>query len=554
MTHLLISSSITVFFYYIFGTLISNNLKSSTINLSKNIIHGAILTSFISLLLNFFTPLTKEVNSLAFLIILFFIIIYSNFNPKHKLYISKKHFIFLVLISSITYILLFASHTYRPDAGLYHLPFVKILNSEKIIFGLANLHFRFGHTSIIQYLSAINFNLITGINGIGIPSAIIASAVILNLFSKFKFHVVKKQYNFHFYYLLGILIYIFLKMNRYSEFGNDAPAHYLTFYFFSEFLKIKKNDLNIDKLLNISFVALFIVLNKITLILIFIIPTVLIIKNKFFVIFKKFKFYLILIFGLSWIIKNIIMSGCLIYPVKITCYENLAWTDIKTVENISLENEAFSKNWPNYERRQEITKTEYVKNFNWFKNWIKKLLDEQKEKSFAYFLILFLIFIYLRKKTNKINNISNKNMLFLFTVLTSTILWFVKFPDYRYAYSVIIILITYPFALLLCNRIFINNPNKFFSTIIIICFSVFILKNFIRIYNTSFYFNYPYPRIYSHNDDNEKLNYNLRKIDNVTTSTQKNGYCMYGENLCSPYEVDITIKNKNGYMFFLNNL
>ena len=180
--------------------------------------------------------------------------------------------------------------------------------------------------------------------------------------------------------------------------------------------------------------------------MIFIIPTVLIIKNKFFVIFKKFKFYLILIFGLSWIIKNIIMSGCLIYPVKITCYENLAWTDIKTVENISLENEAFSKNWPNYERRQEITKTEYVKNFNWFKNWIKKLLDEQKEKSFAYFLILFLIFIYLHKKTNKINNISNKNMLFLFTVLTSTILWFVKFPDYRYAYSVIIILITYPFV------------------------------------------------------------------------------------------------------------
>ena len=45
------------------------------------------------------------------------------------------------------------SNEYRPDAGFYHIPYIQILNENKIILGLANIHSRFGHVSIIQYLS-----------------------------------------------------------------------------------------------------------------------------------------------------------------------------------------------------------------------------------------------------------------------------------------------------------------------------------------------------------------------------------------------------------------
>ena len=55
----------------------------------------------------------------------------------------------LVVIEQLDKI--FKSELFRPDAGLYHLPFTKILNEEKLILGLSNLHFRFGHTSILQY-------------------------------------------------------------------------------------------------------------------------------------------------------------------------------------------------------------------------------------------------------------------------------------------------------------------------------------------------------------------------------------------------------------------
>ena len=38
---------------------------------------------------------------------------------------------------------------------LYHLPYTSILNNEKIIIGLSNIHFRFAHTSIVS-TSALN--------------------------------------------------------------------------------------------------------------------------------------------------------------------------------------------------------------------------------------------------------------------------------------------------------------------------------------------------------------------------------------------------------------
>ena len=534
----------TLFLYSTFGFFIKKKTEANNTHFTDLVIYGIITISFIALLINFFAPLSKNINSLLFIPCL---LIFIKFREQLN---TKKFYYFLLFGSFLSTILLFASHTYRPDAGLYHLPFVNILNEEKIIFGLANLHFRFGHVSIIQYLSAINLNFFTNFIGISIPSAVIASVVILNFIAKFRIHIIKKNYNFHFYYLMGILIYIFIKMNRYSEYGNDAPAHFLAFYFLSEFLLLNKNNLKVNKIMDLSLIGVFIVLNKLTLFLILIIPLYLVLKTKFFEVFKNVKFYFILIFGLMWILKNIIVSGCLLYPVNITCNKNLFWSDIVTVEKISLENEAFSKNWPNFKDRNKVTKLEYINNFNWFKTWSKKFLDEQKEKSFAFSFILIFFYLIIVTKSKKNKKNLEKNILFLFILILSTFFWLIKIPDFRYLYSIIISLITYFFALTLSNRTFNKDQRKFFSSIILLFFLAFIFKNFIRIFNTSAYYDYPNPRIYSHNDDNNKLNYKLKIINNKKIYHQQNGYCMYTKTLCTPYEININIKYKKSYLFF----
>ena len=116
---------------------------------------------------------------------------------------------------------------YRPDAYLYHLPFTQILNESKITFGIANIHFRFGHTSILQYLNAIFNNLLFRENGILIPAAIIFSSTVLYFCNEILNNFNKQRVLP--YYIFLLLAYTLYGYNRYSEFGNDTIAH--LFYF-----------------------------------------------------------------------------------------------------------------------------------------------------------------------------------------------------------------------------------------------------------------------------------------------------------------------------------
>ena len=84
MLHLFISSFFTIILYSLSGSLISNNIKSNTINYSKNIINGIILISFISLSLNFFTALTKKLTPYYFFnIFLIFFLNLTFLNQKN---------------------------------------------------------------------------------------------------------------------------------------------------------------------------------------------------------------------------------------------------------------------------------------------------------------------------------------------------------------------------------------------------------------------------------------------------------------------------------------
>ena len=175
MLKVFVLSFLITFLYTPFGYLLQkgNSLRSFSLQL----IFGLIILSFISLSINFLSPVNELVSSLI-LIFSFFIIIKYWF-----IFFSKKYLIFCFISSIIIFLLITLSDVYRPDAGLYHLPFIGILNNEKIIFGLSNLHFRFGHISIIQYTSAISNNFIFRENGIVFSSALIASSVIINFLS-----------------------------------------------------------------------------------------------------------------------------------------------------------------------------------------------------------------------------------------------------------------------------------------------------------------------------------------------------------------------------------
>ena len=47
-----------------------------------------------------------------------------------------------------------------------------------------------------------------------------------------------------------------------------------------------------------------------------------------------------------WFFKNLLVSGCLIYPVEFTCNKKIFWTS-QDIEMQGLLGEAMSKDWQN---------------------------------------------------------------------------------------------------------------------------------------------------------------------------------------------------------------
>ena len=398
MFELIFFSILTVIILTPCGYIFNNHNNNNIINLSNDIIYGLILISFITLVINFFFPLNIIVNSLILLLPL--LIFFKNI----KIYLSLNFLKFIIFNSIIVFLLIAKSNIYRPDAILYHLPYTSILNEEKIIFGLSNLHFRFAHISIIQYFSAFFNNFIFKSEGIVYAVAIIASAVIINFLSQSIYYLKNKKFNFHFFYLFFILVFIAYKMNRYGEYGNDAPTHFLFFFLVSEIIK----SFNNKKFLfveNNFLLSIFIILNKITMAFAIFLPF-LFLKKKDLNNILTIKSFFAVIFLSFWVLKNVIISGCVIYPVSKLCFKSLEWSNINEVKNVSQENEAWTKAWPDFKNINNISQKEYSKNFNWVSTWSKTHLKKIVEILLPYFIFLIIVYLiisfkykYKKKKT-----------------------------------------------------------------------------------------------------------------------------------------------------------
>jgi hypothetical protein len=241
--------------------------QSKLINDYELGLYGIIFLSFIALLINFFFPLDLLVNNLIF----FTGIIYSIFIRN----LIKKFVKISIITGFVSFLILILDHSNRPDAGLYHLPYVSILNDNKIIFGLTNVHFRFGHTSILQYLSAIFNNSLFGENGILIPISTIFSFVVIFFFKIF----VKKNNHLEVVVVFFLLTYTLYGLSSYTNSGNDYSGHMFFFITFFLFINQKYYYKDLDKIKLTSLFAIYTVLLKPTLILVLLFPFFVLIKN-----------------------------------------------------------------------------------------------------------------------------------------------------------------------------------------------------------------------------------------------------------------------------------
>ena len=545
---ILVFSIITNFVYYSTGYIFLSQTKLNNNSVFLNFFIGAIILSFIGLLLNFFIPLSPQINSLIYVLIIIIFLL------KNKLNFDANILIFLIIASLITFFLLIKSNVNRPDAGLYHLPYISLLNENKIIFGLSNIHFRFSHVSIMQYLSAMNNNFLFFENGVSIPLASLVSFFYVYFFyDVWKVFRNREYPDISKFFSLFILIYISYKINRYSGFGNDAVGHLSYFYLISYILKNNLEKINFDKVLLIS---VFIFINKPMLGLVFFIPLIL------FFIKNNFKFIKILnpIFSLPtlllclWLIKNIITSGCVVFPIKTLCIEKLPWTNIQRISEAQLEGEAWSKAWPD-KIEKNISMEEFNKDFNWVKAWSKKHLKYILNIIIPYTIVLSFIIFYVKYRFKNSIIAKNKDLkirlaLCVVTSLMGTIAFFYIFPIYRYGYSYIISLITLLFLLMIRNILNIRKNIFIFKYFFIICFAVVITKQIqrISINNT----NNLWPNIYTLDIKKNVMSKRKINIENnfyYYLANKGDQLCMYSRSPCTTYKITDNIKHIKKYSY-----
>ena len=368
------------------------------------------------------------------------------------------------------------------------MPFISLINESKIIFGSVNINFRYATTSVIQYLSASQNNYLFDLRSISIPVASIFSFSILFMIKQTFESLKNKENKLNTIIFLLITCYSFISFGRFSNYGNDAVSH---IFFFILIIFLVKNfntlSLNILNFYKLSFITIFLFATKAFMLFIMIIPLYFFIinKNKKKILNNRTLYFLSFLL-LIWVFRNIIISGCIIYPIEKTCFKNLKYFDQEKTILEAQSGEAWAKDWIN-QKDKKLSFEEYNKEFNWFKTWrkvhLKKIL--KKISLFLFFLIIFFLVVLFQKKgsTQRIDN--NIKFIFLISIFYSFI-WFLKFPLYRYGSAFLGSTIIVLFIIILNFLNLVPEQSKLklnLKLFIFICFFVFKTKNFLLINN-----------------------------------------------------------------------
>ena len=193
-----------------------------------------------------------------------------------------------------------------------------------------------------------------------------------------------------------------------------------------------------------------------------------------------------MIFGSILSFNSFVRTGCIFYPVNITCFDkdSISWSVKKEIKNHSEFVELWAKGFYGPYKSTiapEENKHKYLSNFNWVKYWVH---DDFFYKISEYLLILtfvyFLLFFSFKQKILSFN--FNKDI--IKAILASgfaTYLWFITAPQFRFGFANITILFFF-----LINFFFnthINLKTKPFIYLLIVLLLFFNIKNFLRIKN-----------------------------------------------------------------------
>ena len=484
-------------------------LRSESQNLGFIGIYGIFSLLLISYISSFFLPHTQIFNlAVLSLGLINFFINKVIFDKELK----KLIFIFGFLI-----IFIFISKNHD-DFSYYHFPYTHLLTEYSGIIGLGNFTHGFKTSSSIFYLSSL-WNLpfieyylfhISPVFFLGFSNLI--------LFNKIEKFLKNNDTNYILYLSIFCIIFINIFFYRLAEHGSDRSAMILIIILIIELLDLNNKTKNIlDESLSLKLLILITLIislkNFYILYLILLLPILIgFINKKYSLLFfiKNKVTYLCLTFILILFTVSFFNTGCVIYPVKILCFEKYSWAiPLSEVDLLNNWYQQWAKGGASPEHRVE-NPILYIQNFNWVKNWFEVYFFNKVSDYLLGLLFLSLI-IFLTFYSKKVKNISKPKFTFIYIILVFlTCEWFYFHPALRYGgYHLIALLIFIPLSIFLSK--YVQNINLFkkkFYILIILTIFIFFMRNTNRLVN-----------------EYEQYNYNI--LDNSYYSSESQNFAIF---------------------------
>ncbi len=492
-------------------------------------IFGICFLIIYSYLTNFFFAHSK-IHNIFFLIVGLLLFIYFIFKSKNKNFNNQIILLFINLLILFIGLIIFKNHD---DFIYYHFPYTYLLTQNELIIGLGNLGHGFRTQSSLFYLNSLFFLPLAEyfLFNLGAILVLCFSNLILlqKIFINTDLKKINQNYSFYKYLSLFIFIFINIFFYRIAEHGTDRSAQILVFILFIEMIYF----LNINKINTKNFIHLFLILGLIIsfkafyiLYLILLIPIFIHlfkIEKKLkkiinFLINQKFLIFFTLLILLVLLI-NLLNTGCFVYPVYFTCFENLSWAiPMEEVKKMNNWYELWSKAGAGPNFRIENSEN-YIQFFNWVENWSKiYFFNKISDLILGLTLMCLILFIFFNKNSSKKNNFKKiNNLKYIYLVILILLFeWFYNHPALRYGgYSLIVLLIAIPISNHLYSRqIQLKKFLKRAKIIVLITFIVFFGRNFDRIndeYN-KYSFNPFKNSFYDTNENNFRIENKIDKI------------------------------------------
>ena len=370
------------------------------------------------------------------------------------------------------------------DLGLYHMQTVKWFNQFPIVTGLGNLQHRLAfNSSNYLYAAFMNTSFFQG-TGYYTATLILAIMLIMESLSSIKKWLAKDFpiTKFTFYEIMLFPIIFWQIGNQpFSGYPADMTIFIVQLVVFGMLLRLWDVTTDEQHFRALFFQILILTAAAITIKLssaVFGILIIAVIFARGYHCFGKFVFLkrnslaligILSFWGIPWLLRNVILSGFLLYPSTILSVA-VPW---KMPNYLVQDIQTGISTWA----RTNSGHLNYSADFKWFFLWLKQFVFEARSAFIlAVILIVAVLFLSLQKKNRGIQ--FKDYFPFLLLILVSLAAWFISAPTYRFSGALIWIFLILS-ILMLIEWVTVNYSSEtaWKTSIIMLLFLFFLLPN-----------------------------------------------------------------------------